>query len=778
MTSVTGRAVHRLSAIALLTACAMLIGCRQKPAGETARPSAANTSSANTPSVAPNPTTEQPDPLEILERAERMAARVDPVEWSVDAKAEALGPDIEPIFLFVRDAIRYEPYAGVLRGASGTYAARAGNAVDQALLLARLLERKGIATRFAIGTLTETQRGRLFLRAFDAAATGTRGLPPIGDGQTFHERLFRRAERDYHAVRKALGGRLRPVIKPSRDDVLAEMNPHVWVQAEVDGAWIDLDPSLPDAIPGSTAATLEQVVPELPSELFQRVTIRIVAEHLSNGSLVPSILLEVSRNAIDLLDTQIALIHTQPSGLKGIGFAIGNAVGSPSDLWSPALWVSGAFTSGASVDVSAATFVAERIEFELGWPGGRKEVSVRQLADRAAPGWRAAGPLSAPGLHPLERDDRGALAMQAVHNIWLSAGRHNLADFTQAMLALAERELLSATADATEGDTMSAGFGDGIWPMALQNFTWMLWTDHVVIPLLNDTKGVRLFADGPRIAIFTNAPVANDRVVSISDLRRDDLRGLAADASTQLLLAEKKLRYGLLQGALEQEALAELAMIDAGEASRVDSTSQRIAGGPLIALTATDASAETLGPQGSAIQLRSALAAGHTVVAPASGVNERGAWWEIAAETGDTRSTGELGLHWGTVQSGRPTPQGGTGGKVYTKEAAEEILKELRDAEMRKQREKIIQRNEEAIRKSLQNPRRPTPQSNNLAPPKQGSGGGWEYAVLVVVAIAESAAFYYLSPIVTERIYSETELLIDWLEAGGFREAIQHIQQP
>ena len=759
-------------AAVLLAACAMLASCREKPAGEAAPPVAdhARTVAASpTPQLATSPTPQRPDAVELLERAEGMVARINPVEWSVDAKAATFDHEVEPIFLFVRDAIRYEPYAGVLRGASGTYAAKAGNAADRALLLAHLLTRQGIATRFAIGTLPTGQRERLFLHAFDAPASA-RGQPRIGNGQTFHERLFRRAERDYDAIRKTLGDRLRPVIKPSRDGVLAEMNPHVWVQAEVDGAWIDLDPSLPDAIPGSILATLEQVVTELPAELFQRVTIRVVAEHVANGRLVPSTLVEVSRNTIDLVDTQIALIHTQPSGFKGIGFAIGNAIAKPNELWSPALWVAGAFTFGASVDVSTGDFVGERLEFELTWPGGRKEISRRQLADRATAQWRASPTLTADALHPLDRDDRGALAMQAVHNIWLSAGLHNLADFTQAMQALAERQVLSETADDTyagaTADTATPEFGESIWPTALQNFTWMLWTDHVVIPLLNDTDGVRLFADGPRIAIFTDGPVANDRVMSISDLRRDALRGLAADASQQLLLADKKLRYGLLQGALEQEALAELALLDAGEASGVDSTSQRIAGSPLMALTAADASSDAFGPQGSAIRLRSALAAGHTVVAPARGGDEKGTWWEIAAQTGDTRSTGELGLNWGTMIKGRgPRVQGGRGGIAYTEEALKEMAKAKENAKRAAKRAEIIQKNEV-------NPGRAMPQNNKLGA-QQGGGGGMEYALLVAVAVIESVAFTILSQMLTEKIYSETELLIEWLAAGGFREAIE-----
>jgi hypothetical protein len=251
-----------------------------------------------------------------------------------------------------------------------------------------------------------------------------------------------------------------------------------------------------------------------------------------------------------LLDTQIALVHSQANSAKGIGFAIGNALGHASDVWSSALWVAGDFTYGTPVDVSAANFVGEWLEFELNWPDGRKELTRRAIATRATAEWRERRPLDVATLQPLPRNDHGALAMQAVHNIWFSAGRHNLAQFTQAMQRLAERNFLRTASPNAADDPVLAeqGFGDGIWAMALQNFTWMLWSDHVVIPMLNDTPGLKLYADAPRIAIFTEGPGADENLLGICDLRRDHLRGLAIDDSKRLALAERKLRFWLASG--------------------------------------------------------------------------------------------------------------------------------------------------------------------------------------------------------------------------------------
>ena len=73
----------------------------------------------------------------------------------VTAMAASLGHDPERIFRFVQEDVRYEPYAGVLRGANGTLVARAGNAADQATLLAALLRASGIPVRFVSGAIDQ-----------------------------------------------------------------------------------------------------------------------------------------------------------------------------------------------------------------------------------------------------------------------------------------------------------------------------------------------------------------------------------------------------------------------------------------------------------------------------------------------------------------------------------------------------------------------------------------------------------------------------------------------
>ena len=643
------------------------------------------------------------DPVTFAKKTDSLVDRISRVDWNVDARADALGSGVEPAFAYVRDAIRYEAYPGVLRGAAGTYTARAGNAADRAVLLAHLLEQKKIRTRFAIGTLDPAARERLWQRIFDTSIAGipriAPGTKPDPESAAFRQRVHARATRDYEVVRAALGDRLPPVTKPSHDEVLTEMNPHVWVQADVDGRWVDLDPSFPESKPGTTNTAIDSTVNELSDDLYQTVAIRVKVEQLSHGELSQTTVLDSSSKVVDLVDRQIFIAHVagKPIAMANIGASLGGY-----NTWTPALWVSGEFTygttftidetgasapaadagepqapggggltgvidalsarpAGAPATTTAPTgpvFVAEWLEFELRAPGGQREVTRRILADRGSAAWRGKAPLSASGLARLERADDGPTSMRALHNVWLSGGPHDLAGYAEAMQDLAYINLDEAFPEDTTaqpatppggGQKDDREFGENVWPFALQNFAWMVWTDHGVIPRLNDTPGLRLYTDRPRIAIFTMALDRTGTVQIETDLRRDDLREVAAPGIRPGMLAEKKLWFGLLQGAFEHEMLASTIAAAGGDPTTVETTSARLSPDGVMVLTPADAvpASQRVPHPESAARLSAALSAGNVIVAPVGGLDARGSWWEIAPVTGDTRAVGALELHAG-----------------------------------------------------------------------------------------------------------------------------------
>ncbi len=768
------------------------------PVGETTRfavpaASPAPATPAALPAVTSDPTADV-DLVTFAKKTDSLADRIARVDWNVDVRADALGPGVEPAFAYVRDAIRYEAYPGVLRGAAGTYTARAGNAADRAVLLAHLLERKNIHTRFVMGTLDQAARERLWQRVFDTSVPGIprSGPPPASDAEStaFSRRVHARATRDYGVVRAALGNRLPPVTTPSRDAVLAEMNPHVWIQAEVDGGWVDLDPSFSDAKPGTTNAAIERTVGELPPDLYQRVTIRMKVEELSHGALTQTTVLDSAANAVDLIDRQIFVTHVagKPIAMANIGASLGGY-----NTWTPALWVGGESTFGtaftideagapAPVDAGGApaaggggltgvidalsarpdgtptttaatgpVFVAEWLEFELGAPGGQREVTRRVLVDRGSAAWRGKSPLSASGLGRLERADNGPTAMRALHNVWLSAGPHDLAAYADAMQDLAYQHLDEAFPEvttaqpethATGGQADDREFGESVWPFALQNFAWMVWTDHGVVPQLNDTPGLRLFTDRPRIAIFTMAADRTGTMQLETDLRRDDLREVALDTVKPEALAEKKLWFGLLQGAFEHEMLASTIAAAGGDRTTIETTSARLSPDGVIVLAPADtlpSGPRTPHPE-SAARLSAALSAGNMIVAPVGSLDARGSWWEIAPVTGETRAVGPLELHAGygkgpgynpntdLPRGAKPSQQNPFGGQKpsYTPEAA----KEARDA-------RRAANNAKKAADSAANYRK-----NQLARQAESRAGGNEYSTLVKLILIVGAVAY------------------------------------
>jgi hypothetical protein len=620
-------------------------------------------------------------PEEAARRVKELVSRFPAVEYNPDLRAKELGGGVEPSFQYVRDRIRFESYPGVLRGAKGAYVARAANAADRSLLLARLLNAKGINTRFALGKLPPDAARVLYARMFDAPAAAP---APANDAKpsplpAFAQRVRARAARDYATLRGALGESFASAV-PSVDDVVAEIGSHVWVQAQAVWKWVDLDTAFADAAPGKAYCTAGRTVDKLPDELHQRVTIRLVVERLDGQALVTETVLEHQAAAVDLLERQVFLVHAPLSGLKGLGASIaGGGKG-----WVPALWIDGeatagkafeyddddaggaaaklagrlgdaldAFDTGDATPKATRQFVAERLEFEIKFPGGRTESTRRVLCDRGGDAWRKSARLSDKGLKPLPRDAGGPVAAQTIRNVWFSCGATDMSDYAVAVRMLVEaatpRPAAAAGTGAGAGQPAAAepDFGMTVWPVALQNLSTVVWGDHEFLPALNDDPAVRLYADSPRILCFDliALPAPDDpekfRFASQVDLRRDRVRGVARDAGSAPAAAWRRLWYGVLEGAREHEIVAAQTAAIAGRADDVVSTSALVDERGVVTLK-PDAARQpweklAADPEAAA-ELHADLSAGETLVVPqkslAAGAGEDAGWWAVSPTGG------------------------------------------------------------------------------------------------------------------------------------------------
>ncbi|OZG74354.1 hypothetical protein BTA51_04905 [Hahella sp. CCB-MM4] len=135
----------------------------------------------------------------------------------VQALLDEVGEDPLTLYKWVHDNIRWLPSYGVMQGASYTLEARQGNAFDTASLLIALLRKSGVPARYVYGTVAlptvEVQNWIGDVRYPEAVAN------LLSQGGIPHRQI-------------SYGGALEET----------ELE-HVWVEAQIDGKWISLDPS-------------------------------------------------------------------------------------------------------------------------------------------------------------------------------------------------------------------------------------------------------------------------------------------------------------------------------------------------------------------------------------------------------------------------------------------------------------------------------------------------------------------------------------------------------
>ena len=279
-----------------------------------------------------------------------------PFDPPIDDLAFSLEYDLDQMFAFVRDQVAYDPYPGIMRGPSGTLTGLAGNAADQAVLLARLLEAGMVRTRFVEGELTaaaatallaagalapnaaDARVDRLFVPLLDdeSATDGTDAeVTPAPTATDEQVTAFMKQVTDtidghisdgIAIVTAALtqAGVTLPTPSPAVPDL--ERTRHVWLQYANGPEWIDLDPSMPNAKPGDVFAQNPKVLSSLPEELRHRVTFKLIAEQVAAGSITRNELLTHEAASGDLAGLPLTLMHPQPEALDGIGVAISGAI--------------------------------------------------------------------------------------------------------------------------------------------------------------------------------------------------------------------------------------------------------------------------------------------------------------------------------------------------------------------------------------------------------------------------------------------------------------------
>jgi transglutaminase-like putative cysteine protease len=592
----------------------------------------------------------------------------------IDELALTLEFDAERIFRFVSDQIRYEPYAGVLRGAEGTLMARAGNAADQATLLAALLKASGIECRFAQGAIDAATADTLLVSAITDVETASRQYAEALTGSGDGGRPIIYPEPDERAVALLEEGSTRTAetldwankqlaaMVSTVETALAsagitlppgfatlpslETDGHVWVQAASGPVWLDLDPSVPDTPFGDAVAAANVTHDVLPDDLRHRLRLEVIAETASGGALREESTLQVDDFADVLSGQSIGFLNLEREGLKALGGTIISTL-EGGTTYVPCLVVgesvllgTGAIRFGGGgngpFDVLAAESPSPRdgeptaqwLQITIASPGQEDRVVRRAVFDRLGTAARSTGALGLDALEPAElvqvRPGKRPDYMPARRTHWLTVhsgpwGGSDVGD------AFARTDKASSLANL---------------PRSLQ-----LYREAAGIEL-GVPSGVRTFVDGPDIAGVTvdQSLVAEDEVRSrlALDIWHRSL-GTLPMSDTEATVAPT-----VVAGALPHLVERLMAGESAHQADRVERGITSVGAvfdaaasegvGAIVLRTADEVDALPYSSDARA-RLNAALASGLVAIAPErppSGPDGRVGWWLVDPASGRT----------------------------------------------------------------------------------------------------------------------------------------------
>lgn len=232
--------------------------------------------------------------------------------FDTDALLDELAYDADGIIAFVRDEIAFEPYAGLLRGPKGTLMSQAGNSLDQAVLLAKLLRDAGYDARVARGTLSADD-SRLLLRQMARPRPAAMAVGDLADGLGVLRQAGILAGLDpahvpqlataiskspvmanmpefaaFNSTLEALQEHYQALAEPLREDaiepLLEEASDYFWVETRPapSSDWQPVHPALPDGMLVSPERR-EALHDTVPVELQHRLRLQMFIEQRLGG---------------------------------------------------------------------------------------------------------------------------------------------------------------------------------------------------------------------------------------------------------------------------------------------------------------------------------------------------------------------------------------------------------------------------------------------------------------------------------------------------------------
>lgn len=245
---------------------------------------------------------------------QELASLLEPTQYDVDELGLQLAfEDPEYITAWVKETLRYEAYAGLLRGPQGTLVAGAGNALDQSVLLARLLGDAGLDARVVLGELTDADASTLVMSMFEAGpaglAAGEGAEAADGGGEAADDAQLARlaaaagtdqatlaaaakelaaielqdldAFHDALAHAQALLAEMdRPLTRVATTDLVTEAKAYAWVEYRLveSDPWVATHPAWPVGVAAPEVAQTRVLTEDVPPELMHHLRIEVTIE--------------------------------------------------------------------------------------------------------------------------------------------------------------------------------------------------------------------------------------------------------------------------------------------------------------------------------------------------------------------------------------------------------------------------------------------------------------------------------------------------------------------
>jgi hypothetical protein len=565
------------------------------------------------------------DMIRAIDAAAAFAIQFSAARYDLESVVESLEADPYLAYAFVRNHIAYEPYTGALRGAQGVLGGQTGNDVDQSLLLSHLLNAIGVETRWQQGLLSQERYATLLASSRHPVADLEARQTLAGLGEEQSERLRARARKDWQALDAALSS-----ASPVKRSTPGEDRPHLWVQAKIDGQWVDMDATFTDGQAGTAYAAGAARLKELPADAWHTITLAVVMERLSGqGALQETTLLAETLRSDAAQNTPVYLTFSPEN--PGIGGSLFTKLTGQAGIV-PLLHVDQHTKKGRAFEVESPAPNENARDFLFGEGGNDAPLTALYLDVT----------VSSPGASPVtERkilldqlgDKRGALP-EAAQTLAISAealksalyGVHQIAVSTG---ATNPRTVAHGIAFALDDIAwLAARKREGIEKQSMPEILWPLWAMNEKVIL-----GTELWTD---LALGGDAYIAHPRVTVFSLLSEQQAGQLYAvsevdwliDGVTYLPSAERtrdlQLWYGALQSAYETTLSEQAARAMGGEGAQVESTSTLLS--PPLAFR----TAEAL-PLAAARVLKDRY---RILTSPASAK----AWWRYDPETGSVKA--------------------------------------------------------------------------------------------------------------------------------------------